>query len=151
MFNNKKKEIELVFNQYKIAVEMADKISQRRENINKFFLSINSILFALISSNNSFILSYHFFILILWILFSIIWIISISNYRKLNSVKYKIICEIEKKLPIKIYTDEWKELKLDTSYKTLTSIEKIIPILFIIFFLLLLIIKYFFVIKNYFC
>lgn len=151
MFNKETKNIDLIFNQYKLAIEMADKISNRRENTNKFFLSINSILFAAISSNNIFIEDYHLLILILWILLSITWMMSISNYRKLNSAKFKVICKIENDLPIKIYTDEWKELKWDKWHKPLSNMEKIIPILFILFFILIIIIKYFWYIKNIFC
>lgn len=151
MFNSKKKNTDLIFEQYKLAIEMADRISNRRENANKFFLSINSVLFASISSNNIFIKDFQFLIIVLWILLSIIWVITISNYRNLNSVKFKIICEIEKDLPISIYWKEWEMLKLKIWHKPFSNMEKVIPILFIIFFIILIIVKYFSFFKDIFC
>lgn len=40
---------EILFEQYKLYVEMADRISQRRMNINTFFISVNILLLIIVS------------------------------------------------------------------------------------------------------
>ncbi|WP_442857834.1 RipA family octameric membrane protein [Blautia sp. AM47-4] len=40
----------------------------------------------------------------------ILWICTINSYRKLNSVKYEIINEMELKLPLAPFTVEWDRL-----------------------------------------
>ena len=77
----------ILFEQYKLAVEMADRISVRREGANKIFLSANSIIFAFIATRADFIMI-HIFISIFGGLLCIVWTSIIKNYRSLNSAKY---------------------------------------------------------------
>ena len=55
-FVNKKalteEESKAMFEQYKLYVEMADRISQRRMNANTFFISVNTLLCAVTSFLN---------------------------------------------------------------------------------------------------
>jgi hypothetical protein len=110
--------------QYRIYVEMADKISERRANNNKFFLSVNGFLLSILGILPQFTTPLSEFNLV-WvpvvgvagIVFCRTWIQSITNYAKLNEEKFTIIQEIEKKLPVKPYLIEWNYLPRDDEVK----------------------------------
>lgn len=74
-----------ILEQWKTCVEMADKISERRNNSNNFFLTLNSALvaFPTIFENDKKIL-----VAIIGLFVSTLWIQSIINYKKLNSYKF---------------------------------------------------------------
>jgi len=129
------------FEQYKLAVEMADRISARREGANKIFLSINSIIFAFLATQSVFS-GMRIFISFLGILLSFVWAGIIKNYRSLNSAKYAVINEMEEMLPWRVYKDEWDKLKQGNDkkvYAKLTVIEGKLPWLFLVFYIFLLI------------
>lgn len=130
---------EILFEQYKLAVEMADRVSSRREGANKIFLSANSIIFAFLATQKEFSVA-HILITVFGILLCVVWASMIKNYRSLNSVKYHIIHEMEEKLPWKVYSDEWQKLKNGKDKKVhskLTAVEKKLPWLFLGFYALL--------------
>jgi len=131
----------LLLEQYKIAVEMADRISARREGANKIFLSANSIIFAFLATQTTFS-AVHIFISIFGILLAIIWAGIIKNYRSLNSAKYAVINEIEEHLPWEVYKNEWEKLKKGKDkkvYAKLTVVEQKLPWIFSGFYIILLI------------
>ena len=133
--------------QYKIFVESADKVSDRRAETNKFFISILSALLAFLAFvfTKKISAGYEKIILIsfsiLGLLLNGIWFTNIMSYSKLNYAKFKIINDMEKRLAYRCFDKEWDELGRGKSkeYKTLTSIEKLVPIILGIPFLLLLI------------
>lgn len=97
------KEAERFLKQYEIGVNMADKISQRRGENNKFY---STVLLAFISSivaifKNSIYDNFDFICIlsILGIIFSTIWFFSIKSYKTLNMAKYKVLLDMEKYLP----------------------------------------------------
>lgn len=117
---------EILLEQYKLAVEMADRISARREGANKIFLSVNSIIFAFLAMQGTFY-EIHIFISVVGIFISTVWATMIQNYKNLNSAKYAVIHEMENMLPWKVYKDEWEKLKQGKDkkvYAKLTVIEK---------------------------
>lgn len=138
------------FELYKIAVEMADRVSTRRMTANGFFLTVNSTLLVLqgysfdkISDDTSAVLV---FMSAVGIVLSFTWFFSIRSYKKLNKAKYSVILEIESTMDHKVFTDEWENLKRPKSgapkkwrqnwiefkdrYTDLSNIESIVPILF---------------------
>jgi hypothetical protein len=139
-----------ILEQYKIYVEMADRVSARRSQANAFYISIISGLIALFSlvPNKNVTSSPPLFLLFLVAFLGLslcfFWYINIQSYKQLNSLKFKVIHEIENHLPFSCYQREWEILKSlekeqPRSYIRLTSIEKNIPFLFSIpFFILLL-------------
>ena len=132
-------EKEILLEQYKLAVEMADRISARREGANKIFLSANSIIFAFLATQAEFS-TVHILITVFGSLLCFVWASIIKNYRSLNSAKYAVIHEMEEKLPWKVYTDEWQKLKNGKDkkvYAKLTVVEKKLPWLFLGFYALL--------------
>lgn len=106
--NNK----ELLFNQYKLYVEMADKISSRRTTMNNFFLSANSFFLVaigiLVSSS---LIHWTSIVFAVAILFAVSWWRLIKYYRELNKAKFEVINKIEERLPAMGFTIEWKVKK----------------------------------------
>jgi hypothetical protein len=120
--------------QYKLYVEMADRISQRRTSANAYFLSLNSGLLAFIgylpSKDSS---------AFLWCLgaagvaLSLLWGEIITSYRNLNTAKWSVVHEIEKRLPISPYDAEWEALQRGRNpklYRPLSRIEVWVPWVF---------------------
>lgn len=109
---------------------MADNISERRINSNNFFLTLNSFILgsSVMFENDKEILTS-----LIGLFIVSIWIMTINNYKRLNSHKFKVINELEEKLPSKPYNYEWYIIKNSNSksrYKRLTDIEKLTPIVF---------------------
>lgn len=127
-----------ILEQYKIYVEMADRVSARRALANTFFLTLNTALFALIGaalkdgiSGSTWLLAIPLFALIgqcaAWF-----WIV--RSYRQLNSAKYAVIGALEEQLPASPYWKaEWTALgsgKIRSRYWPLTHLEQWLPVLF---------------------
>ena len=121
---------------YKLHVEMADRVSQRRAVANNWFITINASIFSLgsyigIKENLCEVVALLCF---LGLYLALIWRALIGSYKKLNSAKFKVINAIEKKhLPIKPYSDEYKHYKEDKR-KDFTTVEKWIPTALIIIY-----------------
>jgi hypothetical protein len=127
-----------ILEQYKIYVEMTDRISQRRGLTNTFFLTLNTALFTAIgvfwkhSPNGQ----------IWWLTFPLMmllgecfaWFYILRSYRLLNSAKYKVVGALESRLPASPYwRAEWVALgegKDPTKYWPLSHIESWIPVFF---------------------
>lgn len=145
--NNYRKHL---FMQYKLCVEMADRVSSRRNTANNFFLSVNTLLVAIIgalsqlgSSSISYILLWAIIASIAGILFCLCWATTIRRYRDLNNAKFNVINAIEKRLPASAFTTEWKYLcrgKSADEYTHLTAVEYWVPIIFVALYALLIIV-----------
>lgn len=104
---------------YKTAVEMADRTSARRAGANSFFLTLNTALAAVVGIVSSArkppplgnLPTFDAFGLVLTaiagIVLSLTWRALLRYYRRLNGAKFDVINEIERRLPVKPYTDEW--------------------------------------------
>lgn len=118
----------VVLEQWKTCVEMANSNTEKRTSSNNVFITINAALLAVVS----FSLDYKSIILSsVGIAVCIVWLYSIENYKKLSSVKYHIVNEIENQLPLAPLSYEWEKLKNENKYIRLTRIEKVLPWLFI--------------------
>ncbi len=141
------KKSEHILEQYKIYVESAEKVSDRRSNLNTFYLSLTTTIAGLIGYLKTNTISNSECLIIglsvSAILICIYWVNLLENYRKLNSGKFKVIHEIEKELPLNLYDYEWEKLGKGNDpklYKKLSNVEKIIPAIFgVLFFLVILI------------
>lgn len=136
----------ILFEQYKLYVEMTDQISSRRQNANTFFLSINTALitgfgYIMMNTNkNRFLLSLS--IALCCIIIDLFWFQLIISYKNLNRCKFGIINLIEKELPIRPYFTEWQTLdegKNMKKYNPVTLIERWIPIVFVCVFIIIII------------
>ena len=126
----------ILLEQYKLYVEMADRISQRRQSANNYFLSVNILLFSALSySMNKRFKQTAFLLLIalVGVLVSFIWHRLIRSYKDMNSGKFKVIHEMEKMLGYQPYKIEWEKLgegKQKNLYLPFTKIELYVPLVF---------------------
>jgi len=137
-----------ILEQYKLYVEMADRVSSRRVQMASFYTSILSALLALLSitSNKDLFQGPQSFVLLtiamLGLCLCFVWAANINSYKQLNSLKFKVIHEMETYLPFPCYGKEWKILKEDKNrrrYLRLSAVEQYIPfILSIPYFCLLI-------------
>jgi hypothetical protein len=129
----------VVLEQYKVCVEMADRISARRGLTNTFFLTLNSLVFTTVGvfwKDKPTAIADEVWILLLVVALAqcLAWWALVRSYQQLNSAKYKIIGLLEKKLPASPYwAAEWKALgegKNWRLYIPLSHIERVIPMIF---------------------
>jgi len=124
--------------QYKIYVEMADRISARRSATNTFFLTLNTAVFTLIGTfwqgkptGPTWLLVFPVVALVVQCL---AWFWLLRSYRQLNSGKYAVIGALEERLPASPYwRAEWQVLgegKDKARYWPLTHLEQWVPLLF---------------------
>src|SRR5262249_10171139 len=95
----------LVFEQYKLAVEMAAGISARRQAANSFFIGLVSgfgILNSLLDKPKADLRA----LLILPICLCVVWWLTLYSYRRINKAKWEVIYELEEKLPKQPFTRE---------------------------------------------
>ena len=130
---------EHLFDQFKIYIAGIEKISERRESANKYFLGINSALiisagFLLEHMSNK---DHMYFMLviisILGLVVAVIFSFLLNSYKQINTGKFEVLHQIEKELPMKLYSEEWKVLGEGDDYKKyypFSHIEKLIPIAF---------------------
>lgn len=125
-----------LLDQYKLYVEMADRISQRRATANTYFLSLNTAILAFVGYLTAKDSNEH-----LWMLsaggvaLSLLWEALIISYRNLNTAKFKVIHMIESRLPISPYEAEWiamEEGKNPKLYRPISHIERGVPWVFMI-------------------
>ena len=126
--------------QYKLYVEMADRISARREASNRFFLILNSAIFvsAGLLINKGYNPSPKWSLLFpaaVLLLICFYWWKTISSYKQLNGAKYQIVAEFEQAMLARPYGNaEWnfllKKGQNRKVYWPLTHLETKIPFLF---------------------
>lgn len=130
-----------LFEQYKLYVGSAEKISERRVSANNYFLTVNAFLvtlYGLVASS-----PYHTFWIILvpvaGLLVAYTWHRIITSYRDLNTVKFEVIHELEQYMPAALYDYEWKKAETGRgkAYHPLSHLERWIPIIFMGLYLLL--------------
>ena len=145
-------QISVLLEQYKLYVEMADRVSIRRGQTNRFYISLLSGLLTLVLlTQEKGLFSQHQSILLvavalLGVALCALWNINIRSYRQLNTAKFKIIHEFEQQLPLAMYDREWDVLgkgEDSKKYLQLTRVEQMVPFLFAIPYVLLLIVAIF--------
>lgn len=154
LINSPKKEYgndyeKIVLEQYKLFVEMADRISSRRQAANSFFLTINTFLITVIGYSgikSANILSdcLSFVISIAGMILCYTWFRIIRSYKDLNTAKFNVIHEIEKLLPISPYDAEWEAVdrgKNPKLYLPFTHVETKIPWIFFVLYVLAFLLK----------
>ena len=127
-----------VLEQYRLYVEMADRVSARRGLANSFFLTLNTGIFTLIAAfgkpppeGTGWWLAIPL-VAILGQWFA--WFYLVRSYRLLNSAKYQVVGALEERLPASpFWGAEWWALgegKDRARYWPLSHIEQWVPILF---------------------
>ncbi|MCY3880057.1 MAG: hypothetical protein OXF74_12875 [Rhodobacteraceae bacterium] len=126
---------------YKLHSEFADRVSQRREGANRLFVSLLVGLtlflgiFFRFGSNDEFLAVILMFAGLIGIALSVSWYIVIRSYRQLNTGKFQVLQELEKKLSFQFFEREWKVLESGTKpsrYWKLTVVETSLPVIFFV-------------------
>jgi hypothetical protein len=124
--------------QYKLCVEMADRISARRALANVFFLTLNGAALTTIGvfwkdrphASVLYLIGPSLLLLAL----CLAWFWLVRSYRQLNSGKYAVIGALEQKLPASPYwSAEWTALgkgRDKAKYWPLTHLEQWVPCVF---------------------
>ena len=127
--------------QYKLFVETADRVSERRTSANNYLLTVNSVLVTLygLASSFSYDRPWLFVMPVAGVLVCITWLVLIRSYRNLNTAKFKVIHELEEQLPAALFDREWDlaERGEGKAYKPLTHIEPYIPLVFAVLYIIL--------------
>jgi hypothetical protein len=125
---------------YKMLVDMADKVSARRQTANNFYLSVNTLLVGASSwaamfgagKDGAVLLS------LAGLAVALVWGRNIATYKDLNAGKFHVITELEKELPLAPYGAEWDVLQRSEGdrsrgskrYRPFHSVEILVPIIF---------------------
>ncbi|MGP4027423.1 RipA family octameric membrane protein [Actinomadura sp. 3N407] len=132
---------------YKLAVEMADRVSARRGLSNSFFLTVQTSFVAATGITGNSIAKSLWTSLVFGlagITLTAAWWVQLRSYRQLNNAKFAVINAIEKQLPAQIFTDEWAVLQKAAKgprrsrYAELGFSERMVPLIFLMLNLLLL-------------
>ena len=109
------KYIEHLLEQYKIYIISAEKISDRRQKANEFFLTLNSALVTLLGfvisrTNKEVIPAVVGLATVAGIIICYLWYRIVRSYKGLNDGNYKVIHAVEARLPLALYDTEWEML-----------------------------------------
>jgi hypothetical protein len=140
------------FEQYKLATEMADRISARRGTANAFYFTVTSALLSIAEGFDLAVTAAAGMVL------AAAWWLQLRSYRNLNGAKWQVITTLEATLPSQPFADEWKILKTDpldeaalkrrrlrtalrpiTRYAELGIVEQVVPLVYLLLFLIELI------------
>lgn len=123
--------------QYKLYIHSHEKVSDRRQKTNEFFLGLNTALLATLGfivgkfgEATAILVS---FALIAGIIICYFWYQIIYSYKGLNTGKFAVIHAIESKLPLSLYDTEWEVLgrgEDKAKYLPFSHIELKIPWVF---------------------
>ncbi|HNX78043.1 MAG TPA: hypothetical protein PLM07_18445 [Candidatus Rifleibacterium sp.] len=152
LFNKKnsstanKEEITIVLEQYKLLVDSTEKVYEKRQSANSFFLTLNAGLFTILGylygKDADISLRFMAYILpIFGIAICYYWARVIDSYKQLNCGKFKVIEQIETHLPLALFTAEWFALAKGENpviYHPVTNLERRIAIFFLITYVFIL-------------
>ena len=126
---------------YRLHVEMADRVSQRREGANRLFVTLLSAIIVLMAAVLRFgagmeAVPVEFVVVVLTatvLSLAASWFIVIRSYRQLNTGKFDVLQKLEEELPFAFYRMEWERLgegKDPGRYWKLTVVETFLPVIF---------------------
>ena len=130
--------------QYKLYVELADRVSQRRGVANSFFLLVNSVAVVILGSLGVSLEQVSSWLLVFPTVILVCicgtWFYMVKSYSQLNSGKWKVVGVMEERLPASPWLRaEWEtalgEGKDRSLYWPLTHIEKWVPLVFVLLYI----------------
>jgi hypothetical protein len=127
-----------ILEQYKMYVEMADRISARRGLTNTFFLTLNTAVLTTVgvvwAHPPRHLGGWLAIPLVVLLAECVTWFWLVRSYRQLNTAKYAVVGALEAKLPASPYWNaEWKALGegMDRArYWPISHLEQGVPLLF---------------------
>lgn len=125
----------VLFEQYKLYVESAERVSERRVSTNNYLLTVNAFLVTLygILAASPYKSYWTILVPVAGVLVALTWYRIITAYRDLNGVKFKVIHELEQHLPARLYEYEWQKAEegRGKAYHPLTHLERWVPVVFV--------------------
>ncbi|QBK30770.1 hypothetical protein E0E05_09300 [Roseitalea porphyridii] len=120
---------------YKMLVEMADRVSQRRQSANSFYLTVNTAIIggAAYLSQSDFGSLDTVAVSIAGLAVCFLWRRAVTSYKSLNDAKFEVITALEARLPASPYADEWKILDVDgdgNKHRPFHATEILVPFVF---------------------
>jgi hypothetical protein len=126
---------------YKLAVEMADRISARRGTANGFFVTLHAALIGVVglvdpadgSAGDDFGRALAG---VAGVVLAVAWWALLRSYRDLNAAKFRVINEMERSLPVAPFAREWEYLTgaqrkpLHKRYAEFGVVERLVPLVF---------------------
>ena len=129
-----------VFEQYKLCVEMADRVSARRNLANTFFLTLHSTLLVFLGSwlsqehHRRTPIALELAALLVLLGMCATWWLTVRSYQQLNRGKFEVIGALEERLPARAFVAaEWRALGEGRDWRVylpLNRVERWIPVLF---------------------
>ena len=120
---------------YKMLVEMADRVSQRRQSANSFYLTVNTAIIggAAYLSQSQFGHVGTLAVSAAGIAICFLWVRAVVSYKSLNAAKFEVITALEEHLPVSPFKDEWDILDVDgdgKKHKPFHKTEVLVPVVF---------------------
>lgn len=134
--------------QYKLYVELADRVSARRVETSKFHLGLVTGLLAIVpfavSEAQKVQLTTTVLVIfaVMGLLLCAVWTLNIVSYKQLNSLKFKVIHEMENQLPYACFDREWQILRNNPKehrYLRLSFVERFVPLVLTIPYVVILV------------
>ena len=128
---------------YKLHSELADRVSQRRTDANRLYVSLHVAIALLLAALARFGTGHIPAEVILGLVgvvgvsLSLSWLSVINSYRQLNREKFRVLHLLEERLPFQFFKDEWdpnSEGKKSNTYWRLTHTESLLPYLFFLMY-----------------
>lgn len=130
--------------QYKLYVASAEKVSERRVSANNYLLTVNAFLVTLygLLAASTFKGYWTILVPVAGVLVSLTWHRIITSYRNLNTVKFKVIHQLEQQMPAAMYDYEWYKAEegRGKTYHPLSHLERWVPLIFIVLYVVLAIV-----------
>lgn len=129
---------QLLLDQYKLYVESAENVTMKRASASRFYLTVLAGLLAVFSLPKDVVAAQFQVVLyagigLLGMVLCVVWFANLHSYRQLNKGKYRIIHEMEQRLPFAPFRREWDILghgKDVSRYRPISKLEQAIPTAF---------------------
>jgi len=126
---------------YQLYLATAEKVSERRAQANSWMLSVNGAIVALYGylQADKAIISEGQKAVWIWAIpaagaiMCFAWAWLLSSYRKLNRAKFEVLMELEREMPVALFTREQDVLVRDRR-RSLSYIETAIPACFVLLY-----------------
>jgi hypothetical protein len=130
---------------FELYLATAEKVSDRRAQANAWMLSVNSAIVALYGYLQADKMAVGAGQKAVWLwaiptagaLVCLAWAAMLTSYRKLNRAKFEILMQLEKDLPVQLFTREQDTYQKDKR-RSLSYIETVIPGCFFLLYAVML-------------
>ena len=146
---------QLLLEQYKIMVSSTEKVTDQRMKVNNLFFTLTSSILSIslvvgkVFGTSVFSTIFIIILALMGFLVTFLWEKLILSYGKLNTGKFKVIDEIEKRLRTNMFQHEWKILQQTVQYESNTQTEAKIVIKFRYFILFVILVEILYILFKF--